>query len=59
VIVASGGIVPGSSPPNRSVGHACETLRDAKFDDDVKAVVLHRQPGGSVFATKSSPQIDK
>ena len=54
VIVASGEIVPGEQPPGM-VGSdtLAAQLREARFDDAVKAVVLRiDSPGGSVFASE-------
>jgi len=54
VIVASGEIVPGEQPPGM-VGSdtLAAQLRDANFDESVKAVVLRiDSPGGSVFASE-------
>jgi protease-4 len=54
VIVASGEILDGSYPPGTIGGDSTsELLRDARYDDDVKAVVLRiDSPGGSVFASE-------
>jgi protease IV len=54
VIVASGEIVPGEQEPG-TIGSdtLASQLRDARFDDDVKAVVLRiDSPGGSTFASE-------
>ena len=54
LIVASGEIVPGEQPPGM-VGSdtLAALLRDALFDDSVKAVVLRiDSPGGSVYASE-------
>lgn len=54
VIVASGEIVPGEQPPGM-IGSDTLTaqLRDARFDDAIKAVVLRiDSPGGSTFASE-------
>ncbi len=54
MIVASGEIVPGEQPPGM-VGSdtLAAQLREARFDDAVKAVVLRiDSPGGSVFASE-------
>ncbi len=54
VIVASGEIVPGEQQPG-TIGSdtLAGQLRDARFDDDVKAVVLRiDSPGGSTFASE-------
>jgi protease-4 len=54
VVVASGEILDGYHPPGTVGGDSTsELLRDARFDDDVKAVVLRiDSPGGSVFASE-------
>ena len=54
VIVASGDIVPGVQPPGMIGSDTlAQQLRDARFDDAVKAVVLRiDSPGGSVFASE-------
>ncbi len=54
VIVAAGEILPGSQQPG-TIGSdtLAEQLRDARFDEDVKAVVLRiDSPGGSTFASE-------
>jgi protease-4 len=54
LIVASGEIVPGEQPPGM-VGSdtLAAQLRDALFDESVKAVVLRiDSPGGSVYASE-------
>jgi protease-4 len=54
VIVASGEIVPGEQAPG-TIGSdtLAQKLRDARFDEAVKAVVLRiDSPGGSVFASE-------
>ena len=54
VIVASGEIVPGEQAPG-TIGSdtLASQLRDARFDEDVKAVVLRiDSPGGSVNASE-------
>jgi protease-4 len=54
VIVAAGEILPGEQPPG-AVGSdtLAGMLRDARKDEDVKAVVLRiDSPGGSVFASE-------
>ncbi|HET9694163.1 MAG TPA: signal peptide peptidase SppA [Steroidobacteraceae bacterium] len=54
VIVASGEIVPGEQAPG-TIGSdtLAAQLREARFDDDVKAVVLRiDSPGGSTFASE-------
>ena len=54
VIVASGEIVPGEQPPGMIGSDTLAAqLRDARFDEAVKAVVLRiDSPGGSVFASE-------
>jgi len=54
VIVASGEILDGSQPPGTVGGEtAAELVRQAREDDDVKAIVLRiDSPGGSVFASE-------
>jgi len=54
VVVASGEILDGYYPPGTIGGDSTtELLRQARFDDDVKAVVLRiDSPGGSVFASE-------
>jgi protease-4 len=54
VIVASGEILPGEQPPG-VIGSdtLAQQLREARFDDEVKAVVLRiDSPGGSTFASE-------
>jgi len=54
VIIAAGEILPGSQQPG-TVGSdtLAGQLRDARFDEDVKAVVLRiDSPGGSTFASE-------
>ena len=54
VIVASGEIVPGEQSPG-TIGSdtLAQELRDARFDDAIKAVVLRiDSPGGSTFASE-------
>lgn len=54
MIIASGDIVPGQQQPG-TIGSdtLAEQLRDARFDDAVKAVVLRiDSPGGSTFASE-------
>jgi protease IV len=54
VIVAAGEIVPGEQAPG-TIGSdtLAGKLRDARFDDDIKAVVLRiDSPGGSTFASE-------
>lgn len=54
VIVATGDIVPGDQPPGMIGSDTlAQQLRDARFDEAVKAVVLRiDSPGGSVFASE-------
>ncbi len=54
VIVASGEIVDGSPPPGTVGGESTSKLiREARRDDDVKAIVLRvDSPGGSVLASE-------
>ncbi len=54
VIVASGEIVPGEQQPGMIGSDTLAgQLRDARFDEDVKAVVLRiDSPGGSTFASE-------
>jgi protease-4 len=54
VIVASGDILDGQQPPGTVGGDStAEIIRDARFDDDVKAVILRvDSPGGSMFASE-------
>jgi protease-4 len=54
VIRAVGMIVPGDQAPGRIGGDSTsELLREARFDDDVRAVVLRiDSPGGSAFASE-------
>lgn len=54
VIVATGDIVPGEEAPGMvGADTLARQLRDARFDDDVKAVVLRiDSPGGSVYASE-------
>ncbi|MGI9245633.1 MAG: signal peptide peptidase SppA, partial [Steroidobacteraceae bacterium] len=54
VIIAAGEILPGEQTPG-TIGSdtLAEELREARFDDDVKAVVLRiDSPGGSTFASE-------
>lgn len=53
VVVASGSIVDGKQPPGTVGGDTlAKLLRDARHDDNVKAVVLRvDSPGGSAFAS--------
>jgi len=54
VIVATGEIVPGEQPPGVIGSDSlARQLRDARDDDDIRAVVLRiDSPGGSVFASE-------
>ncbi|HTU67301.1 MAG TPA: signal peptide peptidase SppA [Steroidobacteraceae bacterium] len=54
VIVASGEILDGNQPPGTVGGESTALLiRDARLDDDVKAIVLRvDSPGGSVLASE-------
>lgn len=54
VIVASGEILDGDQPPGTVGGESTsQLLREARLDDDVKAVVLRvDSPGGSVLASE-------
>src|SRR5690606_24316920 len=54
VVVAEGEIVDGRQPPGRIGGEStAELLREAREDDDVKAVVLRvNSPGGSAYASE-------
>jgi protease IV len=54
VVVAAGEILDGKQPPGSIGGDSTsEILRDARYDDDIKAVVLRvDSPGGSVFASE-------
>ena len=54
VIIASGEILDGSQPPGTVGGETAAVLiREAREDDDVKAIVLRvDSPGGSVFASE-------
>ncbi|MGH8262815.1 MAG: signal peptide peptidase SppA [Steroidobacteraceae bacterium] len=54
IVVASGEILDGYHAPGTIGGDSTsELLRDARYDDDVKAVVLRiDSPGGSVFASE-------
>jgi protease-4 len=54
VIVASGEIVPGEQAPGMIGSETlAQELRDARFDDAIKAVVLRiDSPGGSTFASE-------
>jgi len=54
VIVAAGEILDGNQPAGTVGGHSTsELIREARYDDDVKAVVLRvDSPGGSIFASE-------
>jgi protease-4 len=54
VIIASGEILDGSHPPGTIGGDSAAALiRDARFDDDIKAVVVRvDSPGGSIYASE-------
>jgi protease-4 len=54
VIVAAGEILDGQQPPGTIGGDSLSAvIRDARFDDEVKAVVLRIDtPGGSMFASE-------
>src|SRR6185369_1928527 len=54
VIIASGEILDGSQPPGTVGGETTsELVREARRDDDVKAIVLRvDSPGGSVLASE-------
>ena len=54
VIVAAGEIVPGEQPPGMIGSDTLASqLRDARYDEAIKAVVLRiDSPGGSVFASE-------
>lgn len=54
VVVAEGNIVEGRQPPGTVGGESTAALlREARDDDDVKAVVLRvNSPGGSAFASE-------
>lgn len=54
VVVAEGEIVEGRQPPGRIGGESTAALlREAREDDDVKAVVLRvNSPGGSAYASE-------
>jgi protease-4 len=54
VIVASGDILDGIQPPGTVGGDStAKLIRDARYDDDVKAVVVRvDSPGGSMFASE-------
>jgi protease-4 len=54
VIVASGDILDGFQPPGTVGGDStAELIRDARYDEDVKALVVRvDSPGGSMFASE-------
>ncbi len=54
VVVASGEIIDGEQPPGTIGGETtAQLLREARLDDDIKAVVLRiDSPGGSVTASE-------
>jgi protease-4 len=54
VIVAAGEILDGSQPPGAIGGDStAELVREARSDDDIKAIVIRvDSPGGSVFASE-------
>ncbi len=54
VIIAAGDILDGEQPPGTVGGDsAAEIIRNARFDDDVKAVVVRvDSPGGSMYASE-------
>ena len=54
VVVATGDIVPGEEEPGMvGADTLAQQLRDARYDEDVKAVVLRiDSPGGSVYASE-------
>jgi protease-4 len=54
VIVASGEILDGSQPPGTIGGTStAQLVREARYDDDVKAIVIRvDSPGGSVLASE-------
>ncbi|MGS0693243.1 signal peptide peptidase SppA [Shewanella sp. 0m-4] len=58
IIVAKGNILNGSQPAGQIGGKSTsELLREARFDDSVKAVVLRvDSPGGSAFASEEIRQ---
>ncbi len=57
VVVASGEILDGEQPPGTVGGDTlAATLRDARYDDEVAAVVLRiDSPGGSMLASEVHP----
>ena len=54
VVIASGEILDGTQPPGTVGGEtAASLIREAREDDDVKAIVIRvDSPGGSVFASE-------
>lgn len=54
VIVASGEILDGEQPPGTIGGESTAALiRDARFDEDIKAIVVRvDSPGGSMYASE-------
>src|SRR6185295_12420942 len=54
VIVAAGDILDGDQPPGTIGGEStAQLIREARLDDEVKAVVLRvDSPGGSVLASE-------
>jgi protease-4 len=54
VVIAAGEILDGSQPPGTVGGESAAMLiREAREDDDIKAIVLRvDSPGGSVFASE-------
>ncbi len=54
VIIAAGEILDGEQPPGTIGGDsASAVIRDARFDDDIKAVVMRIDtPGGSIYASE-------
>jgi len=54
MVIASGEILDGTQPSGSIGGDSLAALlRDARFDDDIKAIVLRiDSPGGSVFASE-------
>jgi protease-4 len=54
VVIASGEILDGAHPPGTIGGDSTAALlRDARYDDDIAAVVLRiDSPGGSVYASE-------
>ena len=54
VVIASGEILDGDQPPGTIGGEsAARIIRDARFDDDIRAVVVRvDSPGGSIYASE-------